>query len=449
MGAKEQQDPMVALPRYVVSESEWAAVPRTVPDRLLRWGSLVPYYALLAIGLKSGLGTGLDHEADPYVVGALLSWGFCTAVSARLTPWICLLGTAVLYFSQQQTALFAALWWAASLWLLLLGLAGGMSGMRLTMLVRSWRQQGSGQTMVSRALLRESSMHRRAGRFMRKFAGTLLALVLIKVVVSYFTSASRDLAAVPGTFGFEDLDHFVIPLLALCCWFLVGALHLAQVRIAGDVVLEIPLDPAIGPLVFQRAAQCVDLAEAQREGCSCGGKERSAPGGMPPVLALDDRCPVHGINAVNALGHREFLAVANEPWVWGANVAKLPVPAHARLSIVGLHAWESRPAVPGTPVRRDRKDAATHTGFRPWRAMEVLNRAGRTVRRRNLADCTPDSTAIGTTGVAVIDSIGLEPAGLPGYAVRVAGARPEFETGPMPRPNRYAGTAAATPVSRP
>ena len=450
MGKRHQLDPTVLLPRYVVSEAEWSTVPRTVPDRLLRWGGSLPFLALLFAGFMfAGLGFAVDPALDAFLVFALVLVVLFAMVAGRFAPWVSLLGTGVLLAYGENNAPFSFALWTCFFWFLALGLIAGFTGARLSFLVRHWRGQAAGQVAVDRALLQSTRMQKRANGSAKSVAIALLVLVAAKAVVSFFTDAGRDVRAVAGTVKLDDLEPLFLPILGLGFWLFAALLRLVQERIAGDVVLDIPLDPAIGPLLFQRAIQAVDATEAQRAGCVCGGKKRSKPDGMPPVLDVDDQCPVHGIEAVNALGQREFLAVAAQPWVWGANAVMLPVPPHTRLPIIGLHGWGSRPAVLGTPARVKDSELASHTGYRPWRAAEVSNRTRRKIRWRDRSDISPGLPRTEAEGADVLDRIRLDPAGMPGFATRVAGARPRFEPGSMPQPNRCAPNAEAMRASTP
>lgn len=451
MAKNIQHEPPVPLPRYVVSEAEWAAVPRTVPDRLLRWGGSLPLLAVLFVAFdSSGLGLAMNPELEIFAIVALVLTVPLAVLAGRIAPWLSLLATGfLLVYGQHDSMVFFVLLWVLFYWFLALGLVAGLSGAQFSRTIRQWRREAAGQVLVDGALLKRSRMQGRANSKLKAVFVTLMVLSGAKIVISFFTEAGRDIRALAGTAHLDDLESLLVPLVALGFWSLIVVFHLLRENLAGDVVLEIPLDPTIGPLVYQRAVQAVDSREAQREGCICGGKKRNQPAGMPSMLAVDDKCPLHGIEAVNALNQQEFLAVANRPWAWGVNAEKLPLPPLTKLTIVGLHGWGSRPVVIGTPARLKDSEAATHSGYRPWRAMEVFNRAKGKIRWRDLNDSSIGLPTTEPDDAEVLDRIELAAVGIQGHAVRIRGERPRLESGPVPPSNRYFANLEAGRASTP
>lgn len=434
MAKRTQFEEPVSLPRYVVSETEWAAVPRTVPDRLLRWGGSLPLLVLLFVGFKfPGLGLELNPDLEIFAVVALVFTVPLAVLAGRAAPWFSLLATGfLLAYGRHDFPMFCVLSWVLFYWFLALGMAAGFSSARFSRVIRHWRREAAGQVCVDGELLKSSRMHRRAIATLKAAFTAVVVLLAAKTVISLFTEAGGDIRALAGTVQLDDFESVVVPLVALGFWSIVVVIRLVQEKISGDVVLEIPLDPKIGPLVYQRAVQGVDSLEAQHEGCSCGGKKRTQQVDMPPMLEVDDLCRVHGIEAVNALSQGEFLDIADKPWVWGANAAQLPWPEHSKLTIVGLHGWGSRPVVVGTPAQLKDSETATHSGYRPWRAREVLNRTKRTIRWRDVNDSSIGLPATGLNDVEVLDGIELRAAGMQGHAVRIRGQRPRLEGSPVP-----------------
>lgn len=423
MGSKIRDDAMVLLPRHVVSDEQWAAVPRTVPNRLLRWGSILPYYALIAWWI-------IADEPTEFVV-ALIFWGFFTVFSARMTPWLALSGVCGLYLSADLDPLTTGLLVAGAAWFLGLGLGATLSGLRLSLAIRRWRLLAAGSVTVSRSLLAgPGTLITSRGR-VEYFLVMIIALILFRFGAMFVRDRESTFRSLAETFTFAD-GGLVIPLLAILFWLGVSLVAWIVERIAGDVVLQVPVDPTHGPLRLARVLKAVPRTEALRPGCTCGAKQSDTGGDMPQVLVLDDVCPIHGIDAVNALEPQEFLRVAHEPWVWGENAAALPVRANERLEIVGLYGWGSRPAVVSTPAPGKNAEAPTHTGYRPWRTAEVFHRANRKIRWRDLADSDPNFLAEKRADAPITDHIRLHGVGLPGYAVRSTGQRPRFETNPAP-----------------
>ncbi len=120
-------------------------------------------------------------------------------VAGRFAPWVSLLGTWVLLAYGQNGAAFSVALWTCFFWFLALGLFAGLTGARLSFLVRHWRKQAAGQVAVDRALLQSTRMQKRANGSAKSVAIALLALVAGKAVISFFTDASRDLRALTGT----------------------------------------------------------------------------------------------------------------------------------------------------------------------------------------------------------------------------------------------------------
>ncbi|EMQ97040.1 hypothetical protein [Paeniglutamicibacter gangotriensis] len=428
MGAKALEAEAITLPRRTVSAEDWAAVARTVPDRLLRWGSILPYYVLLAVWIII--------DSPPALIVVLIFWGFFTVFSARLTPWLAATGTLALLVVADPEGWFLAVLWLGAAWFLGLGLVAGASGIRLALAVRRWRLHPDGPREVRRVMLKKTGALGKAGGRVRAFAVAALVFAVLQMAVVLVREPATELRELPGAITPGD-SSVMVPVLGLSFWLMSFLAAWIVERVAGDVVLDVPVAPAAGPLRLARVANSVPQAEARRAGCSCGAKDRATNGELPQVLELDDECPLHGIEAVNALEPGQFLRVAREPWVWGQNAALLPVAEHERMVIIGLHGWGSRPLVAEAPLPGKSPAAPTHTGYRPWRTAEVFNRSKRTIRWRD----TKDSEVIPVDplpGVeAVRDSIQLDAAGIRGFAVRRNGVRPRFETQPAPLMPRH------------
>lgn len=428
----KSSDEVVSLPLRRIDEHEWLAVPRTVPDRLLRWGSIIPYYALLLLFIFTQRSVfNLEAELGVFLAFVLVLWGLFTFLAVRVAPWTCLLGTvALLYLGQhtQSTFTFTAV---VAVWLVGLGLAGSSSSIRFTLMIRSWRLQPNGTELVTRELLNRVSVQRGMGKRLKQAAVSLGILLLIKILLSFFIESEMSISALPATFTVEDLDLLVIPAIAAIFWIAVLFFQWAQEKIAGNVVLEIPVNAQNGPMIFARALNAVVQAEAQRPGCTCGAKARQKTDKSQHLLELDDACPVHGIEAVNSLTGAEFQRLATETWVWGVHAQDLPVRTGERIKIVGLHGWGSKPSVIGTPTPGADQEKPTHSGYRPWRTSEVFKRGNRRIRWSDRDDLGAKWLPMPEEEYPVIDHIRLDSVGLPGVAVRREGTRPRFETSPV------------------
>ncbi|GAA4380884.1 hypothetical protein GCM10023166_35350 [Paeniglutamicibacter cryotolerans] len=95
-----------------------------------------------------------------------------------------------------------------------------------------------------------------------------------------------------------------MPLIGIVFWSTVSAAAWANTRIAGDVVLDVPLDPTIGPLSYARSGLVIPHAEALVTGCDCGTEDKREEAADPVLVPVDEACTVHGITAVNELDAR-------------------------------------------------------------------------------------------------------------------------------------------------
>lgn len=431
MSKLQSNESMVSLPRYRVDAQEWAATPRSIPDRVLRWASILPYYALIGFFLATERSIfRVETEVDIFLVMGLIFWGLFSFLAVRVAPWTCLLGVLALMFFGDHSPLSSTLVTVIALWLVALGIVASVSGIRLTLQIRSWRQRSHGHVLVSKSLLKGTSMQRSTLKRISQAGITIAILLLAKAVVSFFKGAQMSLNALPSSATAKDLDMLAIPIIAVIFWIVVWLTQVLQEKIAGEVVLDIPVDPTTGPLLFGRAMNAVEYAQTQLPGCTCGAKEREQKDHAYAVLPLDDDCPVHGIEAINALSAIEFQRVAQQPWVWGENANALPVKRGERIEIIGLHGWGSSPRLLGTAIHEKAPNRPTHTGYSPWRAREMNKREARIIRWRDVIDSDPNWLSAEEKDSPVIDHIRLDSIGLPGYAVRTEGKHPRFETHP-------------------
>lgn len=433
----------LALPVYRVSDAEWASVPRTVPDWILRWGGYLPYLGLMAWCVVTWSGTRdngtwrleLPNDSNAMFLGYffILVLALVAPGAGRVTPWLTFGCVGLLLaLGTGDPATTAAAWICAGL-LLALGLAGSLSGLRLTLAVRRWRLAAGGPVHVDEDLLRGTRAYRRQAKWLRR-AGVVVLMTalyaLIKTGVRLFTVAGGDVSRIGEAWDPGALEIAIMPLIGIAFWSTVSAAAWANTRIAGDVVLDVPLDPTIGPLSYARSGLVIPHARALVPGCDCGTDEQRAPDADPVLVPVDESCAVHGITAVNELDARGFLAVAAHPWVWGPNAPQLPLPQGERLLVVGLHGWGSRPGVPGVPVSAKDPENPTHDGYRPWRTVEFNHRGTRRIRWRDEADLAMPEPKEPEVGAEPIDRLRLDAIRLRGGAVRMRGVRPRFEADP-------------------
>lgn len=440
MQQQEKAGGRVSLPLYRVSEREWANAPRTLPDQLLRWGGSLIYLALMAWCVVSWSGNRANGSwrlavpnEETGTVGfyfPLLLMAIAAPAAGRLAPWMALPATgALLVLGSGDPAIDTAAWICAGA-LLVLGLAGSLSGLRLTLAVRRWRLAARGRIDIDPEQLRATRTYNRQVKWMRRAVGVVLftaIYALLKTVVRFFTEAGADLARVREVLDPDALEYAYIPLFGILFWAAITIVAWAKTRIAGDVVLEVPLDPTIGPLGFARSAQAVPRSALLSPGCECGNEKHRRDNTDDGLVPVSETCPAHGIAAVNELTPHGFQAVAQNPWVWGANAPQLPVPEGARIQVLGLHGWGSRPTVPGVPVSVKDPEAPTHDGYRPWQAVEVWRRGARRIKWRDEIDLAMPAPKQPATEDPLIDTMRLDALRLRGNAMRVAGARPRFK----------------------
>lgn len=443
MNERQHVGARISLPFIRVPHAEWAGVPRTVPDQLLRWGASLPYLALMLWCVVSWSGVrpgGSWRLAVPNEDAGTMVFYFpllLLAVSApaagRLAPWFTFAGSTALVIigsGNPRIDLVACLVAGA---MLVLGLSGSLSGLRLTLAVRRWRLAASSHLDIDPVQLRATRAYHRQIKWIRRAAGLVLITViyqLLKLIFKFFTVSGADFARISEAVDPHALEITYIPFFGILFWSMIAGASMLKAKIAGDVVLEVPLDPRIGPLDIARSALVIERAEASNAGCECGSDKQRVAENDTALIPVSESCPVHGIVAVNELAPRGFQGVAKNPWVWGANATELPVPQDTYLQILGLYGWGSLPSVPGVPVSAKDPEAPTHDGYRPWRSREPWRRNTRKIFWRDESDGALPTAKQSETETQRIDTVRLDAQRLPGAAIRYVDQRPWFAADP-------------------
>ena len=428
----------VTAPYREVSPEEWRAVPRTVPDWLLGLGSWLP---LLGAGFWLFVARDTVLLPEPPGVWSLLVGAVTLIVIAfaagRFAPWVAgAISGALLYFGSASGA-DALLLAVLTGYFLLLGLLAAVGSLRFCLVLRRWRREAVHNRQVDAAQLADSSAMKEVSPALLKIAVGATVLGGLKSLVSFLDDAQRQFVRI-------NPDHLETTLLGLTGLFFWVALVLARAaarRFVGRVVLRVPVAPSVGgPVRFGILSGVILRAEARSAGCGCVPDAQATADEddayLNSFVKVNDNCPVHGIDAVNALGRQELLQRVGQPWLLGEHVHDGLVPAGTSVPLLGVSGWGCRPV-------RLLEDAGTpHGPGRHWqgihahRVREVFNRPARTFRWRGVSDESLEPVVWNgqePQGTEV-DRTSLSSVGIDGSLVRVAGARPYF----LPAP-RYAG----------
>ncbi|MFE5836014.1 hypothetical protein [Arthrobacter sp. NPDC056493] len=189
---------------------------------------------------------------------------------------------------------------------------------------------------------------------------------------------------------------------------------------AGGPVWAPGLDPAYG--------DGIDPKDSETQGCSClaeaqsrdiDGEEDWSSGTIP----ADDYCPVHGIDAINALDHDTFRALARAAWLWDKSSMVPSTGSDAPDTAAGLLAFAGH-TFGGIPVRRN-GDLMDATSPRV-EAAEELKTTDAVVPEWAEPEFLPPPER------GILDIVDLTPADLPGTATRYRHGRAWHDPNPTP-----------------
>ncbi|MER8024233.1 hypothetical protein [Glutamicibacter protophormiae] len=415
------------IPFRSLHEDQWAQVPRGIPDLWLSVGAWVPLGTLLFYLIR--------FAPQPLVFGSwapvLLTYSFFIGVivllggAGRHAAWIGL--AAAIWFDAlleptgtEQQVLQAAMGYFG-----LLAIAGLIGQLRFAALLNSWRRQAQERVKVPVEALQPLRYTQLLPPWMWGLTSAIVAWPLLKAGWQFFTGADMDFAAIDAELYYElGVGLGVTALVQL-----VGLFKWLESRSVPLMALEIPVAPDIGPLGFIGLGNALPAAQLQPFQCSCAAAEANSKAEdfkYPGWILASEQCAVHGIRAVNELAPEQFLKIAREPWVYGANAAALQSAATGRMVIAGLYGWGAKPVRLGV---RGFFSGGLQTGAQllPATAREPLRRADRSIRWVDPQGnaLLPEAADAGSD--RVIDRLNLASVGLRGHAVRVAGQRVRFE----------------------
>jgi hypothetical protein len=197
----------------------------------------------------------------------------------------------------------------------------------------------------------------------------------------------------------------------------------AMRRVGRRLIWEIPSGPGVlsfWPFYTGNDTGQVPMEAAEAPGCVCLAEFRRAwPDAEDELMRgegvpASDYCPLHGIDRINELTVKEFVALAEEPWVWDA-ASDFPHPADPDARRLLLYGFAGG-AFGGIPVRKrtgridaDYPEIPPATEATPGAFLPSWDK--------------PDRPAEG-----VFDVIDLQPAGYGGAAFRYRHGRAWFET---------------------
>lgn len=428
----------VGVPYRSLSDEQWAAVPRSVPAAWLSVGVWIPLLALLVYLFRFAPQRLELGEWQPYLISysafvglAALLWG-----AGRHAAWIALSASLGFYYLLTPTGTEAYVIFAAIAYFAFLSLASLIGQLRFAGLLRSWHRDAQGMVQVPAAKLEVRKLTKILPSALWTMAGSALIIPAAKIIWKFFTDAGMNLMNIDRALFIEagtgSIVLIVCLLLSICKWL--------EARSVPLTVLEIPFDPASGPLAYAGIGKSIPLVEAEQALCSCAESEANSGGAemaYPEFLVCDQDCAVHGVRAVNALEPRQFAEISREAWVYGDHVRQELLPAGTRMSIVGLYGWDAAPIRVDDSVHFGRGAAAISKNIFPRVAREPLRRSGRRMKWVDAKGSGLVANEINVKKAVVIDQHMVADRHPVIYSVRVEGKRPYLLDAPV------AGAAAA------
>lgn len=263
-------------------------------------------------------------------------------------------------------------------------------------------------------------------------AGRRRLLPLAATALAFWAWFVLDWARARNTIPAAAEDSYVpwlAPLAVIATWLLAQQAfslwwrHRAH-RLAGGAAWEVPARGGpvwVGPDRDLFAGH-ITRTEAETAGCHCIGEgtRRNLIGRSEAdehSVPADDYCPVHGIDALNALSHESLKSLAGSAWVWDAD-SPMPRTGPASPAIGMVLVGFAGHAFTGIPARRahDAAEAAS-------RYMETASEALKDEEDEDWDDS--DILSPGPEGA--LDRIHLSPAGIAGTAIRCRHGRAWYQ----------------------
>lgn len=408
-----------------VSQDEWAAIPRTIPGSWVAAATWLPLVALL-VACESEL-SGMPSLMD--AAWKLVSFSMIATVFAmifaggRQTPWMGLGVAGVLGYLLSPTGAHQVLMLVALGYFLLLALVVGVLDARFRSQLKSWKHEATASVELAAGQERHFALVKHMSPKVWQLSLGALAYALLRLGWELLSTEVHSLNDLDEGYRLDAAAALAV--LAIC--LLICVVRWTGHKSMGLFAVEIPADPKAGAFSLRVFAQAICVADEETADCTC----RSSQKNETKKKFLDSRfifssadCAIHGIEAVNQLNRDEFLAVAHQPWVYGANLTgKLLDGSRQRMIAAGLSGWGSRPiAVRASWLYGGGKQISAY--FAPNPAREPMDRKRRRLQVIDLLDNTIYPRDFSAEAVEEIDRIDLRPLGIQAQAVRVRGGRP-------------------------
>lgn len=421
----------VNVPYRELSLSEWQSVPRTIPTWVIFLSTWLPKAALiLYIFVLSETQPSTELRAEWIARAGAAALVFAGLAAGRMAPWCAALISAMfLYAAGGFDSVHSPILETAILFFILLGLVANLSGARFCRQLRQWRQTASQSLTVAETELGRTSARKEVSPLLLRLASAAVAFGVLKTAFNFFGDANRRLDQIDP----ERIDTILYGSVGVLLWVILWLIRVAVRQYVGELVLRVPVGYGAGSAIRFGALTGVMLrAELAQPECECANESTQSPDEdddfLNNFIKVNDNCPVHGIEAVNAMQPAEAARQAHQPWVFAEHVDDRLIASGATIPVLGLTGWGSRPVrliEEHNAYSFTSQTARAHHVY-PHSVGEVFNRAGRRLRWRSVSTQSLDPMVWNDSAPAgtVLDRIPLQAQRIEGQMIRVAGQRP-------------------------
>lgn len=157
----------------------------------------------------------------------------------------------------------------------------------------------------------------------------MLLLPAVKVFWRYFGEAQMDFQSIDRDLFIEAAAGSIVLVVCLP----LSTFKRTEARCVPLTVLEIPFNPAAGPMEFFGPGNSIVVQETESTRCSCvdsTGNESGESLAYPEFCVCDQDCLMHGEQAVNTLEQLEFKEISDDAWVYAGNTRQELPPQDTR-----------------------------------------------------------------------------------------------------------------------
>lgn len=413
------------IPMRQISNEEWKAAPRTIPNFWVAAATWLPLAALVFFARSDILHSPyLDKGFWDIVSFSMLATVLAMIIgSGRKAPWMGLGVATGLYFLLDPAGQLQRTMSLALVYFLLLALVLGLFDARLRRELRTWKREATGGIALAPDQEADFGITKQMSPTLWRLAIGALLYPLLRLGWELISTEVHSLHDLDAGYRLDVLGALVL----LGISFLISLLRWLRMKSMGLFALEIPADPRIGPISLQVYGEAILVETEETANCLCRHQDQNGNKKAfvdPRFIFCSETCPVHGVHAVNQLDQAEFLAIAAQPWVYGENMnGKLLEGTGQRLVIAGLSGWDSRP-VPVRAAWLFGGGKQTSAYYTPTSAREPLNRAKRRLSVQTLQGNSITADIFENNEKEELDRIDLRPVGINAQVVRVRGGRP-------------------------